>query len=103
MTTYKKTKDMLDKISPSMCLAKWQQVGIHLHNGQTHSCHHPNTHTIPEAELKHNPSALHNTNENKISRIMLSPLNLPLPVYYHGNVTRESLFPDDFYRSKKIS
>ena len=71
MTTYKKTKDMLDKISPSMCLAKWQQVGIHLHNGQTHSCHHPNTHTIPLEELKQNPSALHNTEYKKQQRKMM--------------------------------
>ena len=67
---------MLDKISPSMCLAKWQQVGIHLHNGQTHSCHHPNTHTIPEAELKHNPSALHNTEYKKQQRKMIKLLKI---------------------------
>jgi hypothetical protein len=51
----------LDKVSPSYCVAKWQQVTIHLATGQTHSCHHPATHRVPLAEVAVNPSALHNT------------------------------------------
>lgn len=54
-------KNKLDSVSPSLCLAKWTQVTIHLQNGQTHSCHHPSSHTIPLHELKDNPTALHNT------------------------------------------
>jgi organic radical activating enzyme len=53
--------DRLDQVSPSFCLAKWYQVTIHLQNGHTHSCHHPQTHLVPLAELVDNPSALHNT------------------------------------------
>ena len=56
-----KAKEQLDKISPSMCYAKWAQVSMHLHNGMTHSCYHPPTHKIPLEELEKNPSALHNT------------------------------------------
>lgn len=55
----------LSQVSPTYCVAKWQQVTIHLATGQTHSCHHPGTHKIPVAELEHNPSALHNTNFKK--------------------------------------
>jgi hypothetical protein len=51
----------LNAVSPSFCVAKWQQVTIHLATGQTHSCHHPSTHKIPLAEIAVNPSALHNT------------------------------------------
>lgn len=51
----------LDAVSSCFCLAKWTTVTLHLESGTTHSCHHPKTHVIPLAELKSNPSALHNT------------------------------------------
>lgn len=55
------TKQKLDEVSPSFCLAKWLQVTIHLHNGRTHSCHHPSTHHIPIREIQEDPGALHYT------------------------------------------
>lgn len=61
-------KKQLDSVSPTLCLAKWTQVTIHLQNGQTHSCHHPSTHKVPLKELKGNPSALHNTKFKKEKR-----------------------------------
>jgi organic radical activating enzyme len=51
-----------------MCLAKWTQVTMHLQLGHTHSCHHPKTHPISPAEIKRNPSALHNTSYKKRRR-----------------------------------
>lgn len=57
----KKTIDYLDSKSPSFCLAKWLQVTIHLHNGFTHSCHHPTSHAISLRDLEIDPSVLHNT------------------------------------------
>ena len=61
-------RDEINKISPSFCAAKWQQVTLHLQLGHTHSCHHPRTHKIPLDELEENPSALHNTNYKKLQR-----------------------------------
>lgn len=58
---YNATKQKLDEISPSFCLAKWLQVTLHLQNGRTHSCHHPSTHHIPIEEIEISPDALHNT------------------------------------------
>jgi len=63
-----KFRDRLDNISPSFCVAKWQQVTLHLQTGHTHSCHHPRTHKIPLEELAIDPSALHNTNYKKLQR-----------------------------------
>ncbi|WP_158809990.1 twitch domain-containing radical SAM protein, partial [Beijerinckia sp. L45] len=63
-----KTRDRLNAVSPSFCLAKWSHVTIHLQNGHTHSCHHPATHHIPVEELAGNPSALHNTQFKKERR-----------------------------------
>jgi organic radical activating enzyme len=54
-------REELNRISPSMCLAKWLQTTTHLQNGFTHSCHHPIAHKIPLSEIKENPRALHNT------------------------------------------
>lgn len=58
----------LEKVSPTYCVAKWQQVTIHLATGQTHSCHHPAQHRIPLEEIAVNPSALHNTWHKKHMR-----------------------------------
>ncbi len=71
MNKLDETKQKLDTISPTFCLAKWQQVTIHLQNGHTHSCHHPQTHKIPVEELEHNPSALHNTSYKKHQRKLM--------------------------------
>ena len=61
----------LDQVSPTYCVAKWQQVTIHLATGQTHSCHHPRTHKIPFEEIAVNPSALHNTWHKKHTRKLM--------------------------------
>jgi len=61
-------REKLDSKSPSLCLAKWTQVTLHLQNGHTQSCHHPSTHKIPLEELEVNPSALHNTKFKKERR-----------------------------------
>jgi sulfatase maturation enzyme AslB (radical SAM superfamily) len=64
-------RDKINAISPSFCVAKWKQVTLHLHNGHTHSCHHPKTHLVPLEELSVNPSALHNTNFKKQQRKLM--------------------------------
>ncbi|MGZ3806973.1 MAG: twitch domain-containing radical SAM protein [Bacteriovorax sp.] len=65
---YQKTKEKLEEVSPSFCLAKWFQVTLHLQNGHNHSCHHPNTHQTTLKELKDDPSSLHNTQLKKLVR-----------------------------------
>ncbi|MDB4348965.1 twitch domain-containing radical SAM protein [bacterium] len=42
-------------------MAKWTQVTMHLHNGHTHSCHHPAPHFVSVEEVTRNPHALHNS------------------------------------------
>lgn len=64
-------KNTLNSISPSMCLAKWQQVTLHLQTGRTHSCHHPSPHPIPVEEIKIDVSALHNTKFKKEQRKLM--------------------------------
>ncbi|MCF8060366.1 MAG: twitch domain-containing radical SAM protein [Bacteriovoracaceae bacterium] len=91
---YIETKDALDKVSPSFCLAKWLQVTIHLQNGQTHSCHHPPTHKVPLSELKENPAALHNTKEKINQRRAMLRGEKPKPCHYCWDAEKAS--PDNF-------
>ena len=58
---FREMKTKLDDVGCGFCLAKWTQVTIQMQTGHNHSCHHPGTHKVSEAEIKRNPSALHNT------------------------------------------
>ncbi len=66
-----RTREALDEVSPSFCLAKWLQVTLHLQSGYNHSCHHPDLHRTPLAELAKDPSALHNTDFKKRQRALM--------------------------------
>lgn len=67
----KNTKNELDSVSPTFCVAKWKQVTMHLQNGMNHSCHHPKTHVVPLSEISVNPTALHNSEYKKQQRKMM--------------------------------
>ena len=65
-------EQMKAKLGNGMCLAKWQQVSLHLPTGLTNSCYHPPLHEIDATLLTNNPGALHNTPYKKEQRkIML--------------------------------
>lgn len=65
MNRLERTRDLLDGVSDSFCLAKWFQTTLYLQNGYNHSCHHPTPHKIPIEEIKRNYKALHNTQHKK--------------------------------------
>ncbi len=96
-----KVKDHLAEVSSSFCLAKWLQVTIDLENGETHSCHHPPRHKIPEEQLQTNPSVLHNTMEKKMQRkLMLNNLRPPGCNYcWRVEDSSESTFSDRVTKS----
>ena len=58
-------KEKLDEVSPSLCLAKWQQVSLHLSTGTNNSCYHPPLHKIPIESILTDPGKLHNTDYKK--------------------------------------
>jgi len=64
-------KKKLDSVGPSLCLAKWKQVSLHLATGMNNSCYHPPLHRIPVEEIARTPSALHNTSHKKQQREMM--------------------------------
>ena len=74
-------QEVLDKISPSFCAAKWYNATIWLGSGQTTSCHHPPAHAI-EPEFKINPRAIHNTPQKKKDRIQMQQGERPAGCEY---------------------
>ena len=72
----KAMKERLNKVGSGFCLAKWDQVTMHLHNGMTHSCHHPRPHKISVEEVEKNYKAIHNDTE-KLRPVSYTHLTLP--------------------------
>jgi organic radical activating enzyme len=100
----KQAKKVLDRTGPGMCLAKWLQVTLHLQNGHTHSCHHPNTHKIPVDEIAQDPSALHNTSFKKSQRKLMMTGQRPEECHFCWNVEDNApadsdVFSDRIYKS----
>jgi pyruvate-formate lyase-activating enzyme len=95
-------KDKLDAVGCGFCLAKWTQVTMHLHNGTTHSCHHPEPHKVGLEEIKINPTALHNSKIKKQARKQMLNNERPSECQYCWNVEdNSSSFSDRTYKSSE--
>ena len=95
-------KDKLDSVGSGFCLAKWTQVTMHLHNGTTHSCHHPEPHKIGLEEIKRNPTALHNSKIKKQARKEMLDDKRPTECQYCWNVEDNSTsFSDRIFKSSE--
>jgi len=92
-------KQLLNSVGPGFCLAKWNQVTLHLGRGHTHSCHHPASHKIPLAELVKNPSALHNTEFKKQQRKTMLEGKRPEECDYCWRNEDENNWSDRQYKS----
>ena len=89
----------LDKVSPSMCLAKWKQVSLHLTNGMNNSCYHPPLHAIDASKLKADPGALHNTDHKKEMRKLMLEGVRPEECGYCWAMEDNGKLSDRHYRS----
>jgi len=98
-------KKKLDSVGKGFCLAKWEQVTLHLYNGTTHSCHHPGVHKIPLQEIKNNPSAIHNTNYKKLQRKIMLENGRPAECHFCWNIEDSSptCFSDRVHKSFSIA
>lgn len=92
-------KQQLDQVSPSLCLAKWKQVSLHLPTGLNNSCYHPPLHRIPIEEIGRNPAALHNTTHKKQQRQMMLAGTRPAECQYCWNMEDLGQMSDRHYRS----
>jgi uncharacterized Fe-S cluster-containing radical SAM superfamily protein len=95
-------KKKLDNVGCGFCLAKWTQVTMHLHNGTTHSCHHPEPHKVSVEELSRNPTALHNSKVKKMARKEMLENKRPSECSYCWNVEDNSTsFSDRVFKSSE--
>lgn len=92
-------RSLLDKQGGGFCLAKWNQVTIHLGTGMTHSCHHPTMHKIPLHEIEKNPAALHNTLFKKEQRKKMLDGEKPAECDYCWRIEENKNFSDRQYKS----
>lgn len=90
---------MKQELGSSLCLAKWQQVSLHLTNGLTNSCYHPPLHEIDKDKLESNPSALHNTDQKKAERQMMLRGERPKGCDYCWRMEDKGELSDRHYRS----
>jgi hypothetical protein len=102
MDYLEEVKHNLDGVGCGFCLAKWTQVTMHLHNGFTHSCHHPSPHKIPLEELETNPTALHNTSFKKKIREEMLLGKKPSECNYCWNIEKNSeSYSDRVFKSSE--
>ena len=92
-------EDMKDRLGPALCLAKWQQVSLHLPTGLNNSCYHPPLHKIPVESIGRNPSALHNTDHKKQQRKLMLAGERPAECQYCWNMEDQGKLSDRHYRS----
>lgn len=92
-------EQMKDQLGPALCLAKWQQVSLHLGTGMTNSCYHPPLHEIDPTPLLANPSALHNTSYKKSQRIIMLKQERPGECSYCWSAEDNGHLSDRHYRS----
>ena len=92
-------KQKLDSVSPSLCLAKWKQVSLHLTTGMNNSCYHPPLHKIPIEEIAHTSGALHNTAWKKEQRRRMLAGERPEECQYCWNMEDLGEMSDRHYRS----
>ena len=75
-------REKLNNVGPGFCLAKWDQVTMHLHTGMTHSCHHPAPHKVDLEDLENNPTAIHNSKQKIEQRKAMLDGERPSPCNY---------------------
>ena len=92
-------EEMQDKLGPALCLAKWQQVSLHLPTGLNNSCYHPPLHEIDAAPLVFHPSALHNTQHKKEQRKKMLAGEKPKECNYCWHMEDAGHLSDRHYRS----
>ena len=92
-------EEMQAKLGPSLCLAKWQQVSLHLPTGLNNSCYHPPLHEIDAAPLVFQPSALHNTAHKKEQRKKMLNGEKPKECNYCWHMEDAGHLSDRHYRS----
>ena len=92
-------EQMKNQLGPALCLAKWQQVSLHLTTGHTNSCYHPPLHQIEPSDIADNPAGLHNTQHKREQRVIMLRNERPSECQYCWNMEDLGKMSDRHYRS----
>ena len=92
-------EEMKQNLGPSLCLAKWKQVSLHLTTGHTNSCYHPPLHRIELSDIHRDPSGIHNTAHKKEQRKIMLRNERPSECQYCWNMEDQGKLSDRHYRS----
>ena len=92
-------ESMAQELGPALCLAKWQQVSLHLTTGMNNSCYHPPLHHIPVESIGRSASALHNTDHKKQQRQLMLAGQRPSECSYCWVMEDAGKLSDRHYRS----
>jgi organic radical activating enzyme len=92
-------ENMAQSLGTSLCLAKWQQVSLHLTTGMNNSCYHPPLHRIPVESIGRSASALHNTDHKKQQRKLMLTGQRPSECSYCWAMEDAGKLSDRHYRS----
>lgn len=92
-------EEMQEKLGPTLCLAKWQQVSLHLPTGLNNSCYHPPLHEIDPKVIEIKPEALHNTEHKKAQRKKMLDGERPKECNYCWHMEDLGHLSDRHYRS----
>ena len=92
-------EEMKDQLGPALCLAKWQQVSLHLPTGLNNSCYHPPLHEMDAQVVEFHPSAIHNTQYKKEQRKKMLEGERPKECSYCWHMEDAGHLSDRHYRS----
>jgi len=94
-------EQMQAQLGPTLCLAKWKQVSLHLQTGLNNSCYHPPLQPIDPEAIAANPAALHNTEHKKAQRVIMLHNERPSECSYCWNMEDQGKLSDRHYRSSE--
>jgi len=92
-------EEMKKNLGPTLCLAKWKQVSLHLTTGHTNSCYHPPLHKIRIEDIQRSASGIHNTEHKKQQRKLMLEGTRPGECSYCWTMEDNDKLSDRHYRS----
>ena len=92
-------EEMEKNLGPTLCLAKWKQVSLHLTTGHTNSCYHPPLHKIRIEDIQRSASGIHNTEHKKQQRKLMLEGTRPGECSYCWTMEDNGKLSDRHYRS----
>lgn len=93
-------KKQMDEISPTICLAKWFWVTMHMGMESNHSCYHPPIHKWDLNECQNDCHSLHNTSYKKQQRKMMLEGKMPDECEYCWKIEN---FSSDVYSDRILT